>query len=542
MAIVSISQIKHRRGSLDDLPQLASGELGWAIDARRLFIGNGATTEGAPEIGNTEILTEYSDVLALLYTYTYKGTSAGYTASTGIDANDPTVRSIQQKLDDFVSVKDFGATGDGTTDDTAAINRALYDLYCRSGNLISPTQVRRALYFPAGTYIVSAEVKIPPYATLRGDGLDCTVIKQSTASTVVAKVSDSLQQVDTNQGNNSATKSRYIEISGITFKQTDAQAGDPASYTNIEDVFLISTGSQISFTDCKFEGPFVNHSTTSYINLPNPQGTSNKACFSLNSPTAANGTTYNVSFKRCEFSSHTYGARINNTVYNVVFDQCYFAYLYSGVQVGTDPRGVKVCGSLFDSIYGQAVYSSAPGTACVYNTYLDVGTNFLGINSVTAVTAVVEFNANDCSSLGDYFARVDAATSTYPRIQYNSYVDYSVIAGKFIQYGNHYEESGKQAVIGDNASGTLVSFDSTKVSGAFIEYVLTRGTTAARTGTIYLSVFNGNSAVNDVSRNNGTNPDVTFSTSMVSTTCNLTYSSGSSLGATTIKYRIKYFL
>lgn len=541
MAIVSISQIKHRRGNLEDLPQLASGELGWALDARRLFIGNGLTTEGAPEEGVTEILTEYSDILALLSTYTYKGTDAGYTVSTGADANSPTVRSIQQKLDDFVNVKDFGAKGDGATDDTVAINRALYQLYCVSGNLTSTTQIRRVLYFPAGTYLISNFVKIPPYATLRGDGKDCTVIKQTTANTIVASVVDSLQQYGSNQGNNSATKSQYIDISGITFKQTDAKTGSPATYTNYTDIFLVSTGIEISFSQCKFEGPFVNHISNTYISSPNPQLPENQACFHANAP--VNGSAYNLTFKNCEFSSHTYAAKIENSVYHVTFDQCYFAYLYGGINVlaGTT-RGLKVTNSLFDKIHSEGITSAAPGILSAFNTYLDVGVNFLGTTSTTAVSPVLDFNADDCSSFGDYFAREDAATSTYPRIAYNGYAVYSVIAGKKIQYGNYNEESGKQAVIGDNASGTLVSFYSTKVSGAFIEYVLTRGTTAARTGTIYLSVFNGNPAVNDVARNNGTNPDVTFSTSMVSTTCNLTYSSGSGLGATTIKYRIKYFL
>ena len=46
------------------MPQLAGAELGWAIDQRRLFIGNGTLQEGAPVIGNTEVLTEYSDVFA----------------------------------------------------------------------------------------------------------------------------------------------------------------------------------------------------------------------------------------------------------------------------------------------------------------------------------------------------------------------------------------------------------------------------------------------------------------------------------------------
>ena len=45
MAVVSISRIQIRRGRKNQgsgLPQLASGELGWATDAQELWIGNGA--------------------------------------------------------------------------------------------------------------------------------------------------------------------------------------------------------------------------------------------------------------------------------------------------------------------------------------------------------------------------------------------------------------------------------------------------------------------------------------------------------------------
>lgn len=61
MAVVSISRIQQRRGrkfSGTGLPQLASGELGWAIDSQELFIGNGSVSEGAPKVGNTRLLTE----------------------------------------------------------------------------------------------------------------------------------------------------------------------------------------------------------------------------------------------------------------------------------------------------------------------------------------------------------------------------------------------------------------------------------------------------------------------------------------------------
>lgn len=61
MAITSISRIQQRRGKSNSdtgLPQLASGEFGWAIDTQELYIGNGSVSEGAPAVGNTRILTQ----------------------------------------------------------------------------------------------------------------------------------------------------------------------------------------------------------------------------------------------------------------------------------------------------------------------------------------------------------------------------------------------------------------------------------------------------------------------------------------------------
>ena len=60
MAIVQISQITNRKGLAENLPQLAGAELGWSTDTRQLWIGNGTLADGAPVIGNTEILTEFS--------------------------------------------------------------------------------------------------------------------------------------------------------------------------------------------------------------------------------------------------------------------------------------------------------------------------------------------------------------------------------------------------------------------------------------------------------------------------------------------------
>ncbi len=66
MAIVQLSRITNRKGFQQDLPQLAPGELGWCLDTRLLFIGNGLLEEGSPAIGNTEVLTEFSDIKRLI--------------------------------------------------------------------------------------------------------------------------------------------------------------------------------------------------------------------------------------------------------------------------------------------------------------------------------------------------------------------------------------------------------------------------------------------------------------------------------------------
>ena len=59
MAIVQISKMQQRAGNLVDLPQLDNGELGWASDANRLFIGRTGSTYSSE---NIEVLTSYSTV------------------------------------------------------------------------------------------------------------------------------------------------------------------------------------------------------------------------------------------------------------------------------------------------------------------------------------------------------------------------------------------------------------------------------------------------------------------------------------------------
>jgi hypothetical protein len=183
MAVVQISRIQVRRGkenSGSGLPQLASGEMAWSIDAQNLWIGNGSVAEGAPYVGNTKILTQNDlssngNILDLI-SYQYKKND--YTIVTGTaGANYPFVRDIQQKLDEAqTSVHDFGARGDGITDDTAAIQLAVNQLFLNSLNL-STISSRVTLKFPPGKYIITQTIYVPSYATIIGSGKEKTIIQ-----------------------------------------------------------------------------------------------------------------------------------------------------------------------------------------------------------------------------------------------------------------------------------------------------------------------------------------------------------------------------
>ncbi|KAJ7168213.1 exo-beta-1,3-glucanase [Mycena crocata] len=86
----------------------------------------------------------------------------------GIGAFSPNPATYQV----FRNVKDFGARGDGVTDDTAAINNAI-----TTGNRCqgatagcnSSTQTPAVIYFPKGTYLVNNAIIIHYYTQLIGD-------------------------------------------------------------------------------------------------------------------------------------------------------------------------------------------------------------------------------------------------------------------------------------------------------------------------------------------------------------------------------------
>jgi hypothetical protein len=88
-------------------------------------------------------------------------TSPGATDASNVSYDPPFTGSVptnvEAKLAQYVSVKDFGAVGDGVADDTVAIQAAIDA--CADGN---------RLLFPAGEYLVTSSLVVPSTSYLEG--------------------------------------------------------------------------------------------------------------------------------------------------------------------------------------------------------------------------------------------------------------------------------------------------------------------------------------------------------------------------------------
>jgi parallel beta-helix repeat protein len=118
--------------------------------------GSGADTALRTDLANTGVTTA----------------GAGLVGFRNADASS-VARTVLSKLRDAVSVKDFGAAGDGATDDTAEIQAALDAVPAVGG----------CVYFPAGTYVVSAPLVVDSNTVLVGDGMYVSNLSATTAFT-----------------------------------------------------------------------------------------------------------------------------------------------------------------------------------------------------------------------------------------------------------------------------------------------------------------------------------------------------------------------
>lgn len=584
MAIVQISRITQRKGLAVDLPQpLAGAELGWAVDERKLYIGNGTLADGAPIIGNTEVLTEFSDILNYATEYTYKGDAAGYTVQTGATAGTPVSQSLQRRLDSYAVITDFGATGDGITDVTADINRALEQIFCVD---INPS-IRRSVFFPAGTYIITDTLLIPPYCKIYGEGSDSTIISfnvQSWTTTIgyasgvlvesgglyyrslaavpigiaisnatywsvetlpeyMFRTTDSLQQTGANIGTGGALPPGHVEMSSIKFA------------TNVPVSGALVQGAVDCVFDCVgFEG----NGTTSTLTT---------ATLATAGVSFANQGSYvctNIVWNNCVFTRMVWGVNTDEAVEGVTVSNSRFDTLFQGVYLGNvsapavGPTGVRVVQNMFDNIYAEGiVIINCSLNATAYNSFYEVGNSFNGVTN--PVTAIIDLDSTNNVSVGDMFKRTTQySTGLHPRIAqndknnmimsmnvnnielYQSDVIDLTLANQ-LSVGTYNRIAGIRDIVANNATANLAYVNGTYISSLRMDYtiiradlrrtgqmVVVKGQASAGTGFAFTDdyVENGVTGVTLTAVSDGANVRISYtSTNTVAGTINYSISS-----------------
>lgn len=138
--------------------------------------------------------------------------SLGANIVTAAGATTATARTLRPRTVDWVNVKQRGAAGDGTTDDTAAIQAAITSLGSQGGTV----------YLPAGNYLLNGAsgLSISTNAvTLRGAGPEATKIligSGFTGTTAISVTDNNAQIIDLSVNGNSTTTTSNPAAHGIT--------------------------------------------------------------------------------------------------------------------------------------------------------------------------------------------------------------------------------------------------------------------------------------------------------------------------------------
>lgn len=470
MAVVQISRIQVRRGRKNQgtgLPQLASGEIAWAIDTQELYIGNGAVSEGAPEVNNTKILTEHDNLLDLAGQYEYKANNTSIV--TGTDPNFPVIRSLQDRLDETVTVFSFGVTGDGVTDDTATLQNAIDQLFMTT-SARNNSSTRTTLYLPAGTYKVTSSLYIPSYASIVGEGIDKSVINYIGSDVAIVTVNDSSRPGDIDPTVTDETNQpRNIRLTNLTVNSQTANTA------------VIQLNSVI---DSIFDNIKVTGQWAQTVALSSAGGLNFDAKTTL-------VTCERNRFDNIVLSGFTYGVYATKDIINNEFTNMHVSDCYQGFRLGRNidgvhsgqlfgPRNNLIANCLFETIKRQAVYiDNGSGNSVSHCRFKNVGND--GGNNSQAKYTQVYFAVVGNTVINNQSDRKNDLSSD------NFSVPYIGEAGgkvEFNSFGVHTVEVGPMSVASDPLFRIPINGT---VTGFKIKYTY-HGNGRSREGTISLAV------------------------------------------------------
>lgn len=427
MAVVQISRIQLRRGRANEtpIPQLASGELAWAIDTQELWIGSGSVGEGAPAVDNIKVLTEAdAGTLLDLMDYTYTGDTAPI--QTGADANFPVVRTVQDKLDDHVSSADYGIIS-GSSNQAAAIQRAIDNLFL--DNITNGVKSRVTLVFAPGEYTFNTTIYLPSYVSIQGAGKEKTIFTYTGTGTAFEFVNDTSTKTlrSTLSSTTYNNQPKFCTLTGFTLNATATSAVgfkmNAVRDSRIEDVKIVG-----NYPTATSSNAVAMYAVSSVVTCQR-NSLVNVTATAVKHGVYAEQDIFNNHFDACEFLSSQYGVNFGNFVMETLPEDRPSAYQYG-------PRKNLIENCYFDTIDNEGVIiTNGTGNKTRGNTFVNVGNE--GSGNDGNVYSQIKFVSSGNSSIQDNFDRAvdiyyDVGGSLIDKsLSYNLTADYlPEVAGK----------------------------------------------------------------------------------------------------------------
>jgi len=319
-------------------------------------------------------------------------------------------RSVTSKIGEIVSVKDFGATGNGVTDDAAAIQAAHDSLGANGGEL----------FFPDGTYIVSTVINITKSINIRGTGKVSTTIRTSSGTAQIFNVSVQSIFINNMRFNSSVTRTAGAFIQFTTnggrgsvkdFLMEDYYIGiqiTASATVRIKDGTLSNGATSAGSTGILLDGG--NDHYIDNITMDAPVGSQPAAGITVTQTGALNITNCDIiHHSNCLVIAPGNGESVSSVyVINSFFDNGVNGILITPTGTGIVTR-CHFISCWTSSQTGRGVFINNTGSgACS-------GIEFIGHTAVlNAIGGLqVELGAEDVNILGGFFAQNTGSGITF---------------------------------------------------------------------------------------------------------------------------------
>lgn len=224
-------------------------------------------------------------------------------------------RTVESKLRDVVSVKDFGAVGNGVADDTAAITAA-----------IASSAQGLDVFFPTGTYKVTSAITLPTGRAIRFSGTGAGSIITSTGLSAIFYRN---------------TRGDFVEIDSLVFT-----GSSPAFYYDAQDSPLPWNEQfyEYKITNCRFL-QFVG---TYHLKFNGAREGIIQNCYFQNGDGVYLDFSINAELHGCIWKNTTFGIRAFTGTEGVRLVGSTMLGCGHGIWFGSDCTGLSVVGSMID--------------------------------------------------------------------------------------------------------------------------------------------------------------------------------------------------